>query len=446
MPVRGADVVAADDGRGFRRALRSIVEQTAPPGQIVVILDGRSSEAPAVTRDAFHALDGPARGIRLDVLDQPRRNISEGLNRAMRDATAAPLVARMDADDLSHPPRLARQAERMRNTPELVALGTWADRLDADGAVVETLRPPLEPARLRWRVLLENPLVHGSVMLRREAVLDAGGYDERLDRAQDYELWLRLAARDGAALGNLGETLYSYTTPTHGGIRSPEQARAAAQSMIRHWASLRPDTPDDDAAVESLLLAHLAGEPAALDDAECTLDDRGPTQRLLSAYLFLRTGPTGSGPGIVGPPEHVLATAQRARLREVLRSLAAQGVREAWLYGTGRHSQRLLSSPDAILEAGGVRFGEFGTADCAESGPRPSGAAVLIRGILDDRPAAREGPRGLRVVPPSGAPDGAVVVLSSDWREDQLWRASEPLRRRGCRVVRLYPPDADRRE
>jgi glycosyltransferase involved in cell wall biosynthesis len=132
-------------------------------------------------------------------------------------------VAVLDSDDLAAPERLQRQQERMTvpDAPDL--LGTWCVVVDPDGAETGERRTPTGPETLLRELPRANPLVHSSVMMRADAARAAGGWPEDIPFAEDYALWVRLAAR-GARLDTLPEFLCRYRAgraakPHGGGLR-----------------------------------------------------------------------------------------------------------------------------------------------------------------------------------------------------------------------------------
>ena len=83
---------------------------------------------------------------------------------------------------------LARQVEFLNAHPEIGVVGTASQTIDAQGRLVHIHKPAIAPLILKWRLSFENPLIHPSIMMRRELIEDAGGYDERFKTAQDYDL------------------------------------------------------------------------------------------------------------------------------------------------------------------------------------------------------------------------------------------------------------------
>jgi len=125
-------------------------------------------------------------------------DVASTLNAGLK-MTTAPYIARIDADDLAVQERLEKQYNYLENHPTVLAVGTGASLIGPNGENLgyrsQIEEPPKILKRLRWK----SPLVHPSVMYRREAVLSLGGYSEFAANVEDYDLWLRLGA-----LGPLG--------------------------------------------------------------------------------------------------------------------------------------------------------------------------------------------------------------------------------------------------
>ena len=136
---------------------------------------------------------------------QPGCSLPESLQAGLEQAKA-PFIARMDADDISLPQRFALQQSVMRHNPDLVLLGTSYQYIDAQGEKgrVQKLPQHIDINGLMW----ECPVCHPSVMFRRDAALEAGGYRCAFQRAEDYDLWLRLSSR--GKMANLVEVLVLY--------------------------------------------------------------------------------------------------------------------------------------------------------------------------------------------------------------------------------------------
>ena len=198
LTAPGVSVLMAvhNGGRWLSDAVASVSAQTAGDLELIVIDDGSTDETSAIL--------AAVRDPRVRVERRARAGLTRSLNRALRLARA-PLVARLDADDLALPARLARQRAFLDSHPDIGLLGTGARVIDADGEERGVVRPPEDDRTIRRVLIHHNPFVHSSVMMRRAVVEAVGRYDESFAVAQDYDLWLRLAAV--TRLANLAEAL-----------------------------------------------------------------------------------------------------------------------------------------------------------------------------------------------------------------------------------------------
>ena len=125
------------------------------------------------------------------------------------------LLARMDADDLSHPERFAVQVEYLESHPDVAGVSCAFDMIDERGGrLPEGLGwfRPTEPLAVRWALHFGCYFVHGGAMLRTSALRRSAGFDSRYAHAEDYELWLRLV--DEHRLANVPRVLL--TVRRHG--------------------------------------------------------------------------------------------------------------------------------------------------------------------------------------------------------------------------------------
>jgi hypothetical protein len=133
----------------------------------------------------------------------------------------------MDADDRSHPERLARQVEVMSREPGIDLVGTLWRGIDAAG---RNIRPPD-----RWRLARSShfaPFAHGSIMVRAEAVRHAGGYRRACVYWEDLDLYLRLAT--GGHLAVIADALYDYRhNDTASRVADWEATESAVDLMYR---------------------------------------------------------------------------------------------------------------------------------------------------------------------------------------------------------------------
>jgi glycosyltransferase involved in cell wall biosynthesis len=205
------------------RAAASILGQSLRELELIVVDDGSTDATPQV----LAGIGDP----RLRVLRQARGGRSSARNAGIRAAQAA-YVAMLDADDIAYPERLARQAAFLDAHPQAALCGTWAHRVEPDGSRHEW-RQPLDDQAIRRCMLRSNCFINSTVMARKQALEESGGFDESLDFSEDYDLYLRLVSRHGAA--NLPEVLGAYQAPSGAGYRLKEQWH---KTKVR-WRAIR---------------------------------------------------------------------------------------------------------------------------------------------------------------------------------------------------------------
>jgi hypothetical protein len=242
------------NGAAFlRAALDSVLAQTFRDFELLVIDDG-SSDGSAEIAASF--ADSRVRLLRHERNLGLARTLNAGL-----EAARSPLVARQDADDLSHPERLARQVAFLDAHPEIALLGTQGWAIDETGRRSGDLDKPCDPAGIAWLMMFDNAFLHTSVVFRRDVVLGLGGYDPAFVYCQDYELWSRLLRAHRAA--NLPDRLV--LSRLHGGSMTEtvqkDHERQTIEVMTRgQVAALGTSVPPEEA---ELLSRVRSGIPSA---------------------------------------------------------------------------------------------------------------------------------------------------------------------------------------
>lgn len=227
LPVR--------NGKPFlEAAIASVLAQSLADFELLVIDNGSTDGSGG----AALAFGDP----RIRLVTAEGRGLARALNIGLAEA-AGEFVARQDADDVSHPERLARQAAFLDANPSVDVLATRAAFVDDRGAPADTAwtravgrqwDAALAPDAIARLMPLTCCLVHGTVMARRAALRAVRGYREDLPVAQDYDLWLRLLPRHQFA--KLPEPLYTFRL--HGAQMSAaahaEQRRQAIAAKLRY--------------------------------------------------------------------------------------------------------------------------------------------------------------------------------------------------------------------
>ena len=200
LPVRDAQAT-------LLTCLLSLRRQTLRDHEVIAVDDGSDDGSGDLLQQAARC------DPRLVVVHTARRGLVAALNTALAHARA-PLLARMDADDLAHRRRLELQAERLALEPDLAVLAArvrhWVPEPVAGGAhgmaaYVRWSNRLLDHDAIVRDLLVESPLVHPSVMMRAALMRRLGGYRE-FDGPEDYDLWLR-ARVAGARFAKLPRVL-----------------------------------------------------------------------------------------------------------------------------------------------------------------------------------------------------------------------------------------------
>jgi glycosyltransferase involved in cell wall biosynthesis len=208
-------------------AVASLLRQTAGDLELIVVDDG-STDATASVLTAIGD-----RRVRIE--RQPHQGLTRALIRGLALARA-PLVARLDADDLAAPEWLARQRAFLAAHPDVGLLGTGAREVDPSGREVAVVRPPEDDGAIRRALIRRNPFVHSSVLMRRALVEASGGYDPAFEVAQDYDLWMRMSRL--TRLANLAESLVVRRLIPGRVSVERDSARLRAEARIR-WRAVR---------------------------------------------------------------------------------------------------------------------------------------------------------------------------------------------------------------
>ena len=192
----------------LRAAVESVLGQTVPPEEVVLVCDGPLTEALDGVIAEYARQEIAFRVVRLPENGGLGKALNEGLKYC-----SCEWIARTDTDDLSTPDRCEKQLKFLEEHPEVdVVSGTIAefqgDALDgktAETAVISYKTVPETQKEIAAYIKQRNPLNHPCVMFRKASVELSGGY-QQCPYFEDYDLWVRMY-RNHAQFANLPDTL-----------------------------------------------------------------------------------------------------------------------------------------------------------------------------------------------------------------------------------------------
>ena len=178
---RIAAVIPVYNGAHFlRKAVESVLQQTSPVDELVVLDDGSTDS----TREVALSY-----GDRVHYVYQPNRGLPAARNAGAR-AASCEWVAFLDCDDWWLPNKMERQRELLRANPDAILL--YADQWECDPAGAMTYSSAIPPARLWPQLRTRNGMSSSVVMMRRDALFAVGGYNQSLNACEDWDLYTRL--------------------------------------------------------------------------------------------------------------------------------------------------------------------------------------------------------------------------------------------------------------
>jgi GT2 family glycosyltransferase len=190
VPAISVAMSVYNSARFLAEAVESILAQSFGSFEFLIVDDG-STDGSSDILESYAARDQ-----RIRILRQENRGLIASLNRLIGEAQA-PLIARMDADDVSLPQRFERQLAFLDANPDHGVVGTWSTDIVEDGSPWHGVFPDPPTAHEQLLAVAETQtlLCHTSVMMRRDLVREAGGYRAAFRHCEDYDLWLRLSER-----------------------------------------------------------------------------------------------------------------------------------------------------------------------------------------------------------------------------------------------------------
>lgn len=332
MP-RVSVVMAVYNGERFlRQAIHSILRQTYTDFEFIIADDG-STDGTSKILDMYQ----DPRIVRLK--NEKCVGLAQSLNRGLAIARGE-LVARMDADDVSRPERLAEQLSYLDSHPQVGLLGTDFCLIDPAGALTcgPILKGSLSSAAVEWALCWGNPIVHPSVMFRAGIARSCGGYPEGYQYyAEDYAFWLQMLQETQAAV--LGQPLLYLRKHEHNVTvvnlhAHTEEVLSVAQFALADRLGYRPS----DRCIRLVRQLPIDGLVSSSDMKQSIVLLRDAFKSLVARYGL-----------------------ERAHLCQIDRDLAERLLQLLDLYGDGHRGQSLFAFSHALRVSPRMALSSVGT-------------------------------------------------------------------------------------
>lgn len=195
MPVCEKDNIPC-----LKTALESVLRQTVPASEIIVVSDG------PLSNDLQNILNIFKNDITLVLLPK-KLGLTGALNEGLKHCSC-PLVARMDADDISVQNRFELQLKCFEQDSTLSVLGGYVEEFSDTSTKTFIRKVPTTDCQIKRFLKYRSPFNHPTVMFKKRDILKVGGYKD-FYLLEDYHLWARLAL-SGAKMANIPQVLLRF--------------------------------------------------------------------------------------------------------------------------------------------------------------------------------------------------------------------------------------------
>lgn len=273
MPGISVIMPAHNSERFIAQAIDSILEQTYPNLELIVIDDGSSDNTPEIV--SSYADHDP----RVTLIQQARGGVSRAGNAGLH-AARFDWVARMDSDDIALPHRLETQIKAAIQHPDVIVWGSHAYQINIANKVIGLMEHgPTSDAEYESLRANGDPffILNPTTLFRRDIALQVGGYNPTFVAAGDEELWSRMAAYGPMRV--IPEKLLYYRIHS----ASMTSSHMAYQRLVHAFVKARN-------------LAWLAGDDLTFADFQAQQRNLPPLRRLMlrkhaqGAFYYRRAG------------------------------------------------------------------------------------------------------------------------------------------------------------
>lgn len=187
MPSISVIIPAYNSEKTIRETIESVLQQTFSDFELIVIDDG--------SQDSTLEIISSMQDSRMKVFSYPNAGGAVSRNRGF-SYSSGEFIAFLDSDDLWTPDKLESQLKALQENPQAAVAYSWMDCIDESGKFFRPGSHRTETGDIFAKLFLIPFVESGSnPLIRRQAFIEVGGFDESLSASQDYDLYLRLAAQ-----------------------------------------------------------------------------------------------------------------------------------------------------------------------------------------------------------------------------------------------------------
>ncbi len=222
MPVYNAE-------KYIKQAVESILNQSFSDFEFIIINDGSTDGTLAILENYVKEDE------RIHLISRENKGLVATLNEGI-DLAGSPLIARMDADDISLPHRFELQYIYLQENPDVVCVGGDAIIIDQYGRELTLLTTPYNDEALQQQILKgHGALFHPAVMYRTQVIKKISGYQTDFYPAEDLDLWLRLGEKGKLANLDIPVIKYRFLSDSISGKLAKQQYDAARAGCEAAW-------------------------------------------------------------------------------------------------------------------------------------------------------------------------------------------------------------------
>lgn len=179
-------MAAFNEEESIKGAIESVLNQKYTKFDLIVINDGSEDKTKEIIESMYEE------DCKVRLINQRNRGLAYSLNKAIK-VSKSEFIARLDADDRCLPGRFEKQVSFLRQNEKVGVVGSDYLRIDDIRDKNHIRGYPKKDKKIRRAMSKYIPIAHSSVMFRRRAVVEVGGYNESLSDHEDLDLWIRVA-------------------------------------------------------------------------------------------------------------------------------------------------------------------------------------------------------------------------------------------------------------